>query len=702
MKTAFTIFISVVLFATANAQFTDTSKLNQYIRDTIKDRRPDKVTAAQIQKAFLGVSGFINNTTDTISLYAKGISASNSVANYAATRVDSLKYKFSTTPYGAGGEYGGWLTSNLTGDSIKVTAPFWVVIGDSQAEGHPGTHGRLHPTIDLTKADVPGQLSYHLRSLTNMRFFNHGIGGQTSTQVWARWDRDVLGKTVAGVTTLNGKPQGVVIVAGINDFYSGISVAQLKENLTKMAASAAVNGIYCVILNVPGDEVNNATQNAQVDEINRWLAGGALNSYNAVIVDYNSWWRDPSFNDNAHANDDLIVDDIHPSLTGYSKLADYIFKEAKLPVLKQVIISTELSPNGFTGYSRPSNITINGTPYTISKALDTLTLSNYLNNDTVYFKINNSGNITGTTYTGFSHIEWVVLYNKGENILTNGQNSATQTLYPLLTTTPGGNIGIQTTAPGTPVEINTSISRKENINIGELRTYLNLAGGQSPNSHTARGGFYIILPDGIDAVFFNMEIDVTDAVGGISKILLSSINHKAVATFVGDMAVIQPNIRMVGTGISNQYIVIGDSTYGRVWDYTVMKISRLYLYAGFNSPISYDTVKVRFTTTPIALANSISTSSFPITFLNTMMTGGTVSASLDFPSTAAQSSSDLTVSLTGAAVGDVVSLGNPNPAANTFYSATVTAANTVTVRFNNYSSSAVDPASGIFKLVLIK
>ena len=84
--------------------------------------------------------------------------------------------------------------------------------------------------------------------------------------------------------------------------------------------------------------------------------------------------------------------------------------------------------------------------------------------------------------------------------------------------------------------------------------------------------------------------------------------------------------------------------------------------------------------------------------------GLTGSATLDFGSTAAQTSSDLTITVTGAADGDVVSLGVPNASvnANTDYTAWVSAANTVTVRFNNYSSAAVDPASGTFKVFVTK
>ena len=82
----------------------------------------------------------------------------------------------------------------------------------------------------------------------------------------------------------------------------------------------------------------------------------------------------------------------------------------------------------------------------------------------------------------------------------------------------------------------------------------------------------------------------------------------------------------------------------------------------------------------------------------------TGSATLDFPSTSAQTSSELTITVTGAVDGDVVGVGVPNTSAsaNTSYSVRVSAANTVTVKFNNYSAAAVDPASGIFKVSVIK
>lgn len=54
-------FVGMVLFTAqlSFAQFSDTIELKRYINDTLKDRRPDKITSVQIQKAFLGMTKFI-------------------------------------------------------------------------------------------------------------------------------------------------------------------------------------------------------------------------------------------------------------------------------------------------------------------------------------------------------------------------------------------------------------------------------------------------------------------------------------------------------------------------------------------------------------------------------------------------------------------------------------------------------------------
>lgn len=83
----------------------------------------------------------------------------------------------------------------------------------------------------------------------------------------------------------------------------------------------------------------------------------------------------------------------------------------------------------------------------------------------------------------------------------------------------------------------------------------------------------------------------------------------------------------------------------------------------------------------------------------TILTG---SASLDFPSTAANSEANLTMTVTGAAVGDVISIGSPAPATFTTYFAFVSSTDTVTVRFRNSTVSAMDPVAATFKVKIFK
>jgi lysophospholipase L1-like esterase len=81
------------------------------------------------------------------------------------------------------------------------------------------------------------------------------------------------------------------------------------------------------------------------------------------------------------------------------------------------------------------------------------------------------------------------------------------------------------------------------------------------------------------------------------------------------------------------------------------------------------------------------------------------SNTLDFGSTAAGAVTDLTITVTGAADGDVVSLSVPNASQTTTgsFSAWVSASNTVTVRYRIAALvGAEDPASGTFKVTVTK
>ena len=79
------------------------------------------------------------------------------------------------------------------------------------------------------------------------------------------------------------------------------------------------------------------------------------------------------------------------------------------------------------------------------------------------------------------------------------------------------------------------------------------------------------------------------------------------------------------------------------------------------------------------------------------------SGTINFAATNGGTHDDETVTVTGATAGDVVSLGVPNGAVfdATCYTAWVSADNTVTIRFNNYSGTQRTP-SGVFKIFVTK
>ena len=96
--------------------------------------------------------------------------------------------------------------------------------------------------------------------------------------------------------------------------------------------------------------------------------------------------------------------------------------------------------------------------------------------------------------------------------------------------------------------------------------------------------------------------------------------------------------------------------------------------------------------------------------LNVGATNGTTidliasaSATLDFPGVPANGGTqDLTITVTGATVGDVVTLGLPAaPNAGLVFSAWVSASNTVTVRATNVTAGAIDPVSAAYRIAVM-
>jgi hypothetical protein len=80
----------------------------------------------------------------------------------------------------------------------------------------------------------------------------------------------------------------------------------------------------------------------------------------------------------------------------------------------------------------------------------------------------------------------------------------------------------------------------------------------------------------------------------------------------------------------------------------------------------------------------------------------TDTATLDFPSISSNNNEELTMTVTGAAIGDIVMLGAPSAIESDLtWCGYVSAADTVTVRLHNSSGGAIDPASATWKATVI-
>ena len=213
--------------------------------------------------------------------------------------------------------------------------PYLIVIGGSVSEGHPTRHGRLHSggpvgfVEDLES--MPGQISYDLANILNMRSYNHGIGGQTTVQIRNRWSRDVLGQPTAvgdGLPDSTFKepelPVLVYLHVGGNDIALGIHEHQIKDNFRFFAQSCRDNGIDLIVANMGVNRNFQPHHEVAAIRLNFWLHTEFIAEFPEVIIaDYMAWSSEGTYNIR-HNNTTYFQDAAHPNLLGYMVWSEII------------------------------------------------------------------------------------------------------------------------------------------------------------------------------------------------------------------------------------------------------------------------------------------------------------------------------------------------------------------------------------------
>ena len=189
-----------------------------------------------------------------------------------------------------------------------------VAMGDSTTAGTPAFKSPIEAPPD-GRGDQSSQYAYWLmKSHPEWEVLNRGVNGERSDQIRDRFERDVV---IAA-------PKAVVIIAGVNDVYQGLSVEQVTAELSAMYAQAARAGIRAVAGSILPYNTATPDENTRMRQINDWIR----RQPGIVFVDTRGAAAPAD-------NPDTLLDSadgLHPTAAGYHRMADAI-----QPALEQVL-----------------------------------------------------------------------------------------------------------------------------------------------------------------------------------------------------------------------------------------------------------------------------------------------------------------------------------------------------------------------------
>jgi lysophospholipase L1-like esterase len=144
-------------------------------------------------------------------------------------------------------------------------------------------------------------------------FVNRGIAGQTTTQILARFQQDVIAL----------HPKAVIVLAGTNDIGRNVPLAQIEDNLSLMGDVAKAHGIRVAFASVmpvsdyhkdtdPRNEQVAIHPTATIKALNAWIADHCR-AEGFVYIDYYAALVDTS----GFLQADVSDDGLHPNGKGY-------------------------------------------------------------------------------------------------------------------------------------------------------------------------------------------------------------------------------------------------------------------------------------------------------------------------------------------------------------------------------------------------
>jgi lysophospholipase L1-like esterase len=184
-----------------------------------------------------------------------------------------------------------------------------VALGDSTTAGTPGFKSPIEAPPNGS-GNVESQYAYWLtQTHADWRVLNRGVNGERSDQIRARFTRDVAG----------GRPDAVVIIAGVNDVYQGRSAASVQRELETMYVAARSAKIIVVAGSIIPYNTAGADEDARMHAVNDWIRAYATAHPDAVVFcDTRAAVAQPGQPDRLVSS----PDGLHPSPQGYKLMAE--------------------------------------------------------------------------------------------------------------------------------------------------------------------------------------------------------------------------------------------------------------------------------------------------------------------------------------------------------------------------------------------
>lgn len=182
-----------------------------------------------------------------------------------------------------------------------------VALGDSTTAGTPAFRSPIEAPPNGA-GDEHSQYAYWLmQEHPDWRVLNRGVNGERTDEIAARFDRDVLA----------AHPRVVIILAGVNDVYQGLPAEHVTRELRAMYDRAIAAGIAVVAASII--PYNSATrgQNAEMHDINAWIAAQAAKDPRLTFVDTRAAVAASGSADRLSGS----PDGLHPDIEGYRAMA---------------------------------------------------------------------------------------------------------------------------------------------------------------------------------------------------------------------------------------------------------------------------------------------------------------------------------------------------------------------------------------------